>query len=74
MIDNSKMWGVFKSRPPPGLLAVLGLLERYMTPTLDSALLCSSRVGANLGRMWDRFEELCQLVVDSVHRASPLFL
>ena len=29
-----------------------------MTPTLDSALLCHSRVGADLDRMLDRFEEL----------------
>ena len=29
-----------------------------MTPTLDSALLCSSRAGTDLGRMSDRFEEL----------------
>ena len=28
---------------------MLGLLERYMTPTLDAALLSSSRVGADLG-------------------------
>ena len=33
----------FSIRPPPELLLVLGLLERYMTPTLDVALLCSSR-------------------------------
>ena len=43
------------------LLPVLGLLEQYMTPTLDAALLCSSRAGADLGRKSDRFEELCQL-------------
>ena len=30
--------------PPPELLPVLGPLERYVTPTLDTALLCSSRV------------------------------
>ena len=36
-------------RPPSGLLPVLGLLERYMTPTLDAALLYSSRVGSDLG-------------------------
>ena len=29
--------------PPPGLLPVLGPLEQYTTPTLDLALLCSSR-------------------------------
>ena len=29
--------------PPPGLLPVLGPCERYMTPTLDAALLISSR-------------------------------
>ena len=26
----------FSFRPPPELLPVLGLLERYMTPTLDA--------------------------------------
>ena len=40
----------FCIRPPPGLLPVLGPLECYMTPTLDAALLISSRVGADLGR------------------------
>ena len=43
----------FSIRLPPGLLPVLGLLERYMTPTLDAALLSSSRAGANLGRTSD---------------------
>ena len=51
----------FSFHPPPELLPVLGPLERYMTPTLDVALLCSSRVGSDLGRTSDRFEELCQL-------------
>ena len=46
----------FSIRPPPGLLYVLRPLERYMTPTLDAALLISSRAGADLGRMWDRLE------------------
>ena len=36
----------FCIRPSPGLLPVLGPLERYMTPTLDAALLSSSRAGA----------------------------
>ena len=40
----------FSIRPPPGMLSLLGLLEQYMTPTLDSALLISSRAGAYLGR------------------------
>ena len=35
--------------PPLGLLPVLGPLERYATPTLDAALLISSRAGADLG-------------------------
>ena len=43
----------FFIHPPLGLLPVLGLLERYMTPTLDMALLNSSRAGADLGRMSD---------------------
>ena len=41
----------FPIRPPLGLLPVLGPLERYCEPTLDAALLSSSRVGADLGRM-----------------------
>ena len=40
----------FFIRPPPGLLPVLGPLERYMTPTLDAALLCSFRAGSDPGR------------------------
>ena len=40
---------IFSICPPPRLLPVLGPLKRYMTPTLDSALLCSSRAGADLG-------------------------
>ena len=51
--------------PPPELLPVLGPLERYRTPTLDTALLCSSRAGSDLGQRSDRFEELCQLGVVS---------
>ena len=35
----------FSILPPSGLLPVLGPLERYMMPTLDSALLISSRAG-----------------------------
>ena len=38
---------------PLGLLSVLGPLERYMTPTLETALLSSSRVGTDLGQMLD---------------------
>ena len=40
---------------------MLGLLEQNMTPTLDKALLCSSRAGSDLGRKSDRFEELYKL-------------
>ena len=32
---------------PPGLLPVLGPCEWYMNPTLDAALLISSRVGTD---------------------------
>ena len=39
--------------PAPGLLPVLGPLEWYMTPTLDTALLYSSRAGSDLGRTSD---------------------
>ena len=42
----------FSIRPSPGLL-VLGLLERYMTTTLDAALLNGSRAGVDLGRTLD---------------------
>ena len=35
--------------PPPGLLPVLGPSERYRTPTLDAALLISSRADTDLG-------------------------
>ena len=38
----------FSFRPPPGLLPVLGPLERYVTPTLDAALLITSRAGADV--------------------------
>ena len=37
-------------RPSPGSLLVLGPLERYMTPTLDTALLSSSRARTDLGQ------------------------
>ena len=51
----------FSIHPPPELLPVLGPLEWYMSPTLDAALLNSSRAGSDLSQMLDRFEELCQL-------------
>ena len=35
---------------------MLGPLERYMTLTIDAALLISSRVGADLGQTSDRLE------------------
>ena len=44
---------LFSIRPPLGFLPVLGPLEWYMTATLDSALLNSSRAGADLGRASD---------------------
>ena len=47
-------WGkpffFFCIRPPLGLLPVLGPLEWYVTPTLEAALLISSRAGADLGQ------------------------
>ena len=45
----------FTILPLPELLPVLRPLERYMMPTLDAALLCSSRVGSDLGLTSDRF-------------------
>ena len=57
IFTGNKTGPIFLSiRPPPGLLPVLGPLERYMTPTLDSALLISSRVGADLGQTSDRLK------------------
>ena len=44
---------VFYICPRPGLFPVLGPLEWYMTPTLDLALLCSSKAGSDLGRTLD---------------------
>ena len=35
---------------------MLGPLERYLTPTLNAALLISSRVGADLGGTSDKLE------------------
>ena len=43
----------FSISPLPELLPVLGPLEWYVTPTLDAALLCSSRVGSDLGRLFN---------------------
>ena len=38
--DQVQLWQhFFCIRPPPGLLSVLGPLTRYMTPTLDAALI-----------------------------------
>ena len=52
-VENNltQILSIFFLYPPssPGLPPVLGLLERYMTPTLDTALLISSRAGADLG-------------------------
>ena len=48
----------FIIRPPLKLLPVLGPLERYVTSTLEAALLCSSMAGSDLGHMSDWFEEL----------------
>ena len=39
--------------PSPVLLPVSGPCERYMTPTLDAALLISSRAGADPGLLSD---------------------
>ena len=38
----------FYVHPPQELIPVLGPLERCVTPTLDAALLCSSRAGSDL--------------------------
>ena len=50
----------FSYLPSSGIASCVGTAGTvlYMTPTLDSALLCSSRVGSDLGRKSDRFEEL----------------
>ena len=39
MLELFFIYFLFSIRPPPGLLPVLGPLTRYMTPTLDAALL-----------------------------------
>ena len=57
-------------RSPPGLLPVLGLLERYMTPTLDTAHLCSSRAGSDLGRTSDWLRSFVNWVSSFPSRAS----
>ena len=46
---------------------MLGPLERYMTPTLDTAMLFSSRVGSDLGHTSDWFEELYMGFDSAVH-------
>ena len=62
-IPNGLFFGVFFNiLPPPGLLPVLGPLERYITPTLDAALLCSSRAGSDLGRTSDRLRSFVNWV------------
>ena len=44
ILSDLVFWRVcFSIRPPPGLLSVLGPLERYITPTFDAALLYSSQ-------------------------------
>ena len=59
-------------RPPLGLLPVLGPLEQYMTPTLDGALLCSSRAGSDLGRTSDWLRSFVNWVSSFHSRASML--
>ena len=54
----------FCIRPPQGLLPVLGPLMGYMAPTLDAAL----------QYVVHRDRVTTSLVVDNVHRASPLYL
>ena len=49
-------------RPPPELLPMLGPLEWYMTPTLEAALLYSSRAGSVLGRTSDWLRSLFILI------------
>ena len=49
MFRQSPIFFFFGICPPPGLLTVLGPCEGYMTPTLDAALLVSSRAGIDPG-------------------------
>ena len=49
---------------------MLGLLERYMTPTLDSAMLFSSRAGADLGRASDGLRSFVNWVSSFPSRAQ----
>ena len=62
----------FSIRPPPGLLNVLGLLTRHMTPTIDAALLICGSLGR--GRTTSSRAGVNHLLVGSVHRAFPLYL
>ena len=60
--QSTHLFIIFYSiRPPPGLLPLLGPLERYMMPTLDAYLLVSSRAGADLGRMPANFYYLTRV-------------
>ena len=58
-MNKSEIYSLFflnLIRPSRGLLPVLGSLERYMTPTLDTALLISSRAGTDLGLTSDKVD------------------
>ena len=65
----------FSIRPHLELLPVFGLL-RYMTPTLDAALLCSSSAGSDLGHihiagpLWYHINAC--LKRDSIHREQKV--
>ena len=54
VLKTSILEAFFQHPPSSGIASCVG------TPTLDTALLYSSRAGSDLGRTLDRFEELCQ--------------
>ena len=67
----------FSIFPPLELLPVLGLLEGYMTPTLDAALLSSSRAGSELGSKSDWLRSTITskfACLDLINKASLLLL
>ena len=67
--DQVYIFFCFSIHPPPELLPVLGPLELYMTPTLDVALLCSSRAGSDLGRKSDLLRSFVNWVSSFPSRA-----
>ena len=68
LVDSSYF---FCTCPPPELLPMLGPLEWYMMPTLDVALLCSSRVASDLGHTLDRLRSFVDSSLHSIFLREP---